>query len=458
MGTEQRKSTTACLAAAFILTCHLVQMSECLRLTKTERRAARKGFNVDVQEGKILFGDVFEKQSPPVTDGNWKTSSNASVEDETSYQADFAGWTQPEMDDALKEEWNRRAAFLRCFRDHLMFRLLGPSASQLEVEQENEELMPLAMVPPKCGYKMHENSKAFVMMVPYNGCNMKQQDDDFKLLLRWRGNPFSLLCPKRGKKSYHHWPQAPQMSQYPQVPQIPQEPRYPQAPQIPQEPRYPQAPQEPRYPQAPQIPQEPRYPQAPQIPQEPRYPQAPQIPRYPQVPRAPQAPQIPQVPRAPQDVELQYLSSLYSHPLFSYLFTSGAEESNLPQYSFSSPRQAFSVLTPVTSEDPGYPPMPLDPYFWPFGSYSHDLPSYFPFLPEYQNILMPLYPKNPVTEYPRNPTPEMKTTAAPTTSETPMPSAVTQAPTDIPQSYSPENLPFLPYGQELPHFFYPYQG
>lgn len=90
MGKERRKSTPVCLAAAFLITCQLVQTTASLRMTKTERRAAQKAFDVDVQEGEILFGDVSEEDSH-VTDGTWKASSNSSGEDETSYQADFAG-------------------------------------------------------------------------------------------------------------------------------------------------------------------------------------------------------------------------------------------------------------------------------------------------------------------------------------------------------------------------------
>ncbi|XP_017278038.1 protein PELPK1 [Kryptolebias marmoratus] len=465
MGKERRKSTTVCLAAAFILTCHLAQTTESLRLTKTERRAARGDLDVGVQEGKIVFGEVVEKKSH-VTDRAWEASSNASAEDETSYQADFAGWTQPEMDDAHKEKWNRMATSLHCFGDHLKFRSLGPGASQLEVEQENKRSMPLAMVPPKCGYKMHGNSMAFVMMVPYDGCNMIQQDETYKLPLRWHGNPVSLMCPKRGRKSSHHWPRRHHWPKYPQVPQYPQvplDPQLPQDPKYPQIPQYPQLPQEPKYPQVPQYPQLPQEPKYPQIPQDPQVPTSPQYPQMPQFPQEPKYPQMPQEPKAPQESQLQYLPYFYSHPLFSYLFSLGPEQANLPQFPKPSyPQQAFSYPTPVTTEPPttpapkvtDYPQVPFDPYFLPFGPYVHDLSPYFPYpLPE--------YPKIPVTEYPKNPTPDVKTTAAPTTTlVTPSTtqSADTQAPSGGPQFYPPENLPFFPYGQKFPHLFYPFQG
>jgi len=90
----KRKSATACLAAGFILACYLAQTIDCYRLRKTERREGRKEADaaktIGFQEGKILFGKVFEKGSQ-VVDGSGKVSSNASAEDEAAYQADSAG-------------------------------------------------------------------------------------------------------------------------------------------------------------------------------------------------------------------------------------------------------------------------------------------------------------------------------------------------------------------------------
>jgi len=93
------KSTAAVsLAAAVLLTCCLVQTIDCYRLRKTERREGRKEADasktIGVREGKIVFGRVFKKGSgfeSQVLDGTKKPSSNASMEDEAVYQADFTG-------------------------------------------------------------------------------------------------------------------------------------------------------------------------------------------------------------------------------------------------------------------------------------------------------------------------------------------------------------------------------
>lgn len=83
----KRKNAAVYLVAVVIMTCYLAQTIDCYRLRKTDRRKT-----IGVQEGKIVFGKVFEKGSSlesQVIDDT-KSSVNASG-DETAYQADFAG-------------------------------------------------------------------------------------------------------------------------------------------------------------------------------------------------------------------------------------------------------------------------------------------------------------------------------------------------------------------------------
>lgn len=94
----KRKSATFYLTAAVILTSYFAQTSDCVWLKKAGRRGGRKEANgagtLAVQEGKIVFGRVFEKGSgleSQVIDGTKKSSSNASLEDDANYQADSPG-------------------------------------------------------------------------------------------------------------------------------------------------------------------------------------------------------------------------------------------------------------------------------------------------------------------------------------------------------------------------------
>lgn len=94
-----KKSSTAYLAALVILVGCLAPTIHSYSLRKAGERDLRKDADAAtatrVQEGKIIFGNVFEKGSrgnkSHVVDGPEQASSSASVEDQTAYQADYAG-------------------------------------------------------------------------------------------------------------------------------------------------------------------------------------------------------------------------------------------------------------------------------------------------------------------------------------------------------------------------------
>lgn len=84
-------------AVAILLMSCFVRTADCFRLGKAERRDRRKeargAIPIVAQEGKIVFGRVFERGSgleSQLKDGARK-SVNASVEDDATYQADSPG-------------------------------------------------------------------------------------------------------------------------------------------------------------------------------------------------------------------------------------------------------------------------------------------------------------------------------------------------------------------------------
>ncbi|XP_040028287.2 uncharacterized protein LOC120816613 [Gasterosteus aculeatus] len=192
------------LAAAVTITCCLAQTIDCYRLRKKERQEGRKGSDstkvTDVEEGRIVFGRVFKKATgldAPVIDDT-KKPSNASSEDEASYQADFPGWSGDQLQHLSSREaaWKRMSPSLMCGGDQLKFSADGRGASQFAVDKGNEPPIPLSQVPPSCGYGMQKNSLGLVLLVPYDGCNVVVEDGGYVLPMRWHGIPVSLLCHK----------------------------------------------------------------------------------------------------------------------------------------------------------------------------------------------------------------------------------------------------------------------
>ncbi|XP_034411247.1 tyrosine-protein phosphatase non-receptor type 23-like [Cyclopterus lumpus] len=205
----KRKSAAVSLAVVVILMCCLAQTIDCYRLRKTERRKGRKeaeaSKTIGVHEGKIVFGRVFKKGSgleSQAIDGTKKLSSNASMEDEAAYQADFAGWSEGQVQDTSSiEEWKIMSPSLHCGGDQLKFSAVGPGASQFAVEQGNASPMPLSQVPRSCGYGMQNNPLGLVLLVPYDGCNVAQEGGSYILPMRWQGIPVVLWCRKPASPS-----------------------------------------------------------------------------------------------------------------------------------------------------------------------------------------------------------------------------------------------------------------
>ncbi|KAF3699332.1 hypothetical protein EXN66_Car015019 [Channa argus] len=204
MHKEKKKCCSAYLAAALFLACYCVQTVDSYRLRKTERRAGRKEVTAakatGIQEGIVVFGRVFEKGSgfkSQVVDWARKTSSRAFVEDGSNYQADFTEWSQGQTHDTSSREaaWKRLASSLQCSDAQMLFRAVGPGASQFSLEQDSAPPMPLSQVPSACGYSMQSDPLALVMMVPYDGCNVAQEGGGHVLPMRWQGIPVSLWCP-----------------------------------------------------------------------------------------------------------------------------------------------------------------------------------------------------------------------------------------------------------------------
>lgn len=90
MGVGRKDHPPVCLVAAVFLMCCMVPLADCLRLRKSQRPVVKRedvhSPTAIVQEGKIVLGKVFES-----SDIDKKSSFNELSDDESDYQADFAG-------------------------------------------------------------------------------------------------------------------------------------------------------------------------------------------------------------------------------------------------------------------------------------------------------------------------------------------------------------------------------
>ncbi|XP_069574460.1 uncharacterized protein [Brachyistius frenatus] len=403
MREEKKKSASFRSAAAVILACYLVQTASCFRLRKTERREWRKDADsatgVGVQEGEIVFGEVFETGLDPESHGTRKALSNASAEDETAYQADFVGWAKGQIQDASSKEaqWKHMSPSLQCSGDQMKFRSVGPGASQFAVVQGTAPALPLSQVPSTCGYTMNRNSMALIMLVPYDGCNVIREGGSYVLPLRWHGIPVSLWCPKPSASSTTSAP--PQTFRYPPSnPRVPQIPRVPTVPQVPQILRVPQVLKNPEM-STPILPPS-HYFLPPLL-----------YPRYPSVLGPATVGKKSEIPKFPQYPP-------FSPPFYPYFHppVTTAAPTTKPPTTTTTTTTATAAPAKITAIAPfqmfPFPPhsRPFSHFPWPFqGSLPAvsqpiakpaaqpqlpQLPSYMPFLPQYPPFFAPQYPKN----------------------------------------------------------------
>ncbi|KAJ0058782.1 hypothetical protein NL108_000506 [Boleophthalmus pectinirostris] len=178
---RQSECATVYLVVAVFLALHPTQM-EAATLRRTEKRDGRKEPTASsIREGVILFG---------------KAPKNASLDDDTSYQADFTGFHKGKVFDVSSKEaqWKRMSPSLLCGSDHMKFRAVGSPVKYLALNQHPP--MPLSHMPTTCGYNMHSHPFGLVMDVPYGGCYVVHEHGHYHLQLLWNGIPVTLICPK----------------------------------------------------------------------------------------------------------------------------------------------------------------------------------------------------------------------------------------------------------------------
>ncbi|XP_077413336.1 uncharacterized protein LOC144043506 [Vanacampus margaritifer] len=191
------RATFSQVATVLILVCLLEHTVDCYRLKKADRRKyVPEGF----RRGKIVFGKV-PQWDPPVLDEEAQ-KANSSVEDEDAYQADSAGgWginPVPLQQPSTQESSWRRMTSLQCGDNHMKLSVKRPGLGHMMVQQApNAPPLPLPLVPLNCGYTMHRNPFGFLMYVPYGGCYMLNQAENYALPMYWHGVPVILMCTKQ---------------------------------------------------------------------------------------------------------------------------------------------------------------------------------------------------------------------------------------------------------------------
>ncbi|KAG7526458.1 hypothetical protein JOB18_040404 [Solea senegalensis] len=96
---------------------------------------------------------------------------------------------------ANKAAWELLNPTLCCGQTKMKFKAMGPGAADLQLDIGSGYSLPLNQVNENCGYSMQQNALGLVLVVPYDGCNVLQENGNYVVLMRWLNTPVKFTCP-----------------------------------------------------------------------------------------------------------------------------------------------------------------------------------------------------------------------------------------------------------------------
>ncbi|KAI2668262.1 Zona pellucida sperm-binding protein 4 [Labeo rohita] len=84
---------------------------------------------------------------------------------------------------------------VHCSEELMTLTAAGREYTHIFVERVNAAPLPLFQVPAYCGYSVRVTWKDLVLMAPYDGCYITQENGSYVLSLLWWGSPIKISCP-----------------------------------------------------------------------------------------------------------------------------------------------------------------------------------------------------------------------------------------------------------------------
>ncbi|XP_026169182.1 adhesive plaque matrix protein-like [Mastacembelus armatus] len=83
---------------------------------------------------------------------------------------------------------------LHCGQTKMRLQVMGTTAADLQLNTGGAHPVPLIYLPEMCGYRMQQNALGFVLVVPYDGCNVIQENGNHVLSVSWLMTPVKFVC------------------------------------------------------------------------------------------------------------------------------------------------------------------------------------------------------------------------------------------------------------------------
>ncbi|XP_061550394.1 uncharacterized protein LOC133411745 [Phycodurus eques] len=91
--------------------------------------------------------------------------------------------------------WRRTESSLQCGPKKMILKVTGLEAANLELNLGTGRNLPLSELSESCGYLLHQNALGLVLVVPYDGCNVIQENGYYVLPMSFLETSVTLSCP-----------------------------------------------------------------------------------------------------------------------------------------------------------------------------------------------------------------------------------------------------------------------
>ncbi|XP_018532225.1 uncharacterized protein LOC108883498 isoform X2 [Lates calcarifer] len=184
-GDDGRSRRLCQTVAVILLLCSLLQSVTCFSLegprkTVQQDKVVGEAAVMEARKGSILFNGKEHNSESGSTSATAATGDNRLQHDDL----DQSGGTEmSEQTSQLKEVlpneavWRHLNPTLHCGQTQMKLKAMGPGAADLQLDMGTARPLPLIQVPKTCGYSMQQNTLGLVLVVPYDGCNVVQEDE-----------------------------------------------------------------------------------------------------------------------------------------------------------------------------------------------------------------------------------------------------------------------------------------
>nr|XP_057924288.1 adhesive plaque matrix protein-like isoform X1 [Doryrhamphus excisus] len=91
--------------------------------------------------------------------------------------------------------WDFMEPSLQCGLHQMRLTVLGRGAADWGLDLGSGQSQPLSKALESCGYLLHQNAFGFVLVIPYDGCNVIQEDGYYVLPMSYLRTSITLACP-----------------------------------------------------------------------------------------------------------------------------------------------------------------------------------------------------------------------------------------------------------------------